>query len=199
MNKMKKTIFLMAMMAAVALVSVSCRNGGDDKPVIVPKGKEVPLSAEKLSQIGKFHLVEFTSSIGEDFNKDGVKNTDLLKEINVCDKFKEDKEVEEEDVKSELVFKSTDTYEFNNSCLKRNVVWGNFEISKNKDIENKYSISFWRGFNVPYKTYDDVKLIEKDGKYYLKLKYTISYLYIDEETKSEDYFYKYRWLVFESN
>ena len=70
MNKMKKTIFLMAMMSAVALVSVSCRNGGDDKPVIVPKGKEVPLSAEKLSQIGKFHLVEFTSSIGEDFNKD---------------------------------------------------------------------------------------------------------------------------------
>ena len=28
---MKKTIFLMAMMSAVALVSVSCRNGGDDK------------------------------------------------------------------------------------------------------------------------------------------------------------------------
>ena len=196
MNKMKKTIFLMAMMSAVALVSVSCRNGGDDKPVIVPKGKEVPLSAEKLSQIGKFHLVEFTSSIGEDFNKDGVKNTDLLKEINVCDKFKEDKEVEEEDVKSELVFKSTDTYEFNNSCLKRNVVWGFFKVDEN-DLKEK-SISFWQG-NVPYKTYYDVSLTEKDGKYYLKLKYTISYLYIDEETKEKDIFYKYRWLVFESN
>ena len=193
---MKKTIFLMAMMSAVALVSVSCRNGGDDKPVIVPTGKEVPLSAEKLSQIGKFHLVEFTSSIGEDFNKDGVKNTDLLKEINVCDKFKEDKEVEEEDVKSELVFKSTDTYEFNNSCLKRNVVWGFFNVDENNLLEK--SISFWRG-NAPYKTYDDVKLIEKDGKYYLKLKYTISYLYIDEETKEEDIFFKYRQLVFESN
>ena len=191
---MKKTIFLMAMMSAVALVSVSCRNGGDDKPVIT-KGKEVPLSAEKLSQIGKFHLVEFTSSLGEDFNKDGVKNTDLLKELNLCGKFKEDKEVEE-DVKSELVFKSTDTYEFNNSCSKRNVVWGFFNVDENEFKEK--SISFWRG-NVPYKTYYDVSLTEKDGKYYLKLKYKISYIYIDEETKEEDIFFKYRQLVFESN
>ena len=192
---MKKTIFLMAMMSAVALVSVSCRNGGDDKPVIVSKGKEIPLSAEKLSQIGKFHLVEFTSSLGEDFNKDGVKNTDLLKELNLCGKFKEDKEVEE-DVKSELVFKSPDTYEFNNSCSKRNVVWGFFNVDENEFKEK--SISFWRG-NVPYKTYYDVSLTEKDGKYYLKLKYKISYIYIDEETKEEDIFFKYRQLVFESN
>ena len=45
---MKKTVFL-AMMSAVALVSVSCRNGGDDKPVTT--GKEIPLNAQKLSQI----------------------------------------------------------------------------------------------------------------------------------------------------
>lgn len=94
-----------------------------------------------------------------------------------------------------MVFKSPNTYEFNNSCLKRNVVWGG-NVNEN-DLKEK-SISFWQG-NVPYKTYYDVSLTEKDGKYYLKLKYTISYLYIDEETKEKDIFYKYRWLVFESN
>ena len=84
---MKKAVFLMAMMSAVALVSVSCRNGGDDKPVTVTTGKEVPLSAEKLSQIGKFDLVSETFNIPVDINKDGVKNTDLLKEINILQFF----------------------------------------------------------------------------------------------------------------
>ena len=89
---MKKTVFLMAMMSAVALVSVSCRNGGDDKPVTT--GKEIPLNAQKLSQIGKFDLVGETFNIPVDINKDGVKNTDLLKEINICE------------IENELVFNS---------------------------------------------------------------------------------------------
>lgn len=65
-----------------------------------------------------------------------------------------------------MVFKSPNTYEFNNSCLKRNVVWGG-NVNEN-DLKEK-SISFWQG-NVPYKTYYDVSLTEKDGKYYLKYK-----------------------------
>ena len=122
---MKKTVFF-AMMAA-ALVSVSCRNGGDDKPVTT--GKEVPLNAQKLNQIGKFDLVEFTSSVPMDINKDGVKNTDILKEVNLCN---------EENAKSELVFDSPTTYEFNNSCLKRNIDKGAFEV-----IENNKTLIFY--------------------------------------------------------
>ena len=157
---MKKTVFL-AMMSAVALVSVSCRNGGDDKPVTVTTGKEVPLSAEKLSQIGKFDLVGITSNIPVDINKDGVKNTDWLKEITICN----------EEIDNEIVFNSPTTYEFNNSCLKRNIDKGTFEVNENNktliflkkidDINNPY--------RVQRSTYD-VSLTEKDGKYYLKYK-----------------------------
>lgn len=111
----------MAMMSAVALVSVSCRNGGDDKPVTVTTGKEVPLSTEKLSQIGKFDLVGITSNIPVDINKDGVKNTDWLKEITICN----------EEIDNEIVFNSPTTYEFNNSCLKRNIDKGTFEVNEN--------------------------------------------------------------------
>ena len=116
---MKKTIFLMAMMSAAALVSVSCRNGGDDKPVTT--GKEIPLNAQKLSQIGKFDLVGITSNIPVDINKDGVKNTDWLKEITICN----------EEIDNEIVFNSPTTYEFNNSCLKRNIDKGTFEVNEN--------------------------------------------------------------------
>ena len=157
---MKKTIFLMAMMSAVALVSVSCRNGGDDKPVTT--GKEVPLNAQKLSQIGKFDLVGITSNIPVDINKDGVKNTDWLKEITICN----------EEIDNEIVFNSPTTYEFNNSCLKRNIDKGTFEVNEN----NKTLIFLKKNIgdtNNPYRvqrsTYD-VSLAEKDGKYYLKYK-----------------------------
>ena len=155
---MKKTVFLMAMMSAVALVSVSCRNGGDDKPVTVTTGKEVPLSAEKLSQIGKFDLVEFTSSVPMDINKDGVKNTDILKEVNLCN---------EQNAPSELVFDSPTTYEFNNSCSKRNINKGAFEV-----IENNKTLIFYTDNTKHYTNESgyDVSLTEKDGKYYLKYK-----------------------------
>ena len=153
---MKKTVFL-AMMSAVALVSVSCRNGGDDKPVTTT-GKEVPLSAQKLNQIGKFDLVEFTSSVPMDINKDGVKNTDILKEVNLCN---------EKDAPSELVFDSPTTYEFNNSCLKRNVKKGAFEVIEN----NKTLILYTDNTkNYTHESGYDVSLTEKDGKYYLKYK-----------------------------
>ena len=109
----------MAMMSAAALVSVSCRNGGDDKPVTT--GKEIPLNAQKLSQIGKFDLVGITSNIPVDINKDGVKNTDWLKEITICN----------EEIDNEIVFNSPTTYEFNNSCLKRNIDKGTFEVNEN--------------------------------------------------------------------
>ena len=158
---MKKTVFLMAMMSAVALVSVSCRNGGDDKPVTTT-GKEVPLSAQKLNQIGKFDLVSITSNIPVDINKDGVKNTDWLKEINLCNK----------EIDNEIVFDSPTTYEFNNSCSKRNVDKGVFEVNENnktliflrKNIEDTNN-----PYRVGHSTYD-VSLTEKDGKYYLKYK-----------------------------
>ncbi len=150
----------MAMMSAVALVSVSCRNGGDDKPVTT--GKEVPLNAQKLSQIGKFDLVGITSNIPVDINKDGVKNTDWLKEITICN----------EEIDNEIVFNSPTTYEFNNSCLKRNIDKGTFEVNEN----NKTLIFLKKNIgdtNNPYRvqrsTYD-VSLAEKDGKYYLKYK-----------------------------
>jgi len=155
---MKKTVFF-AMMAA-ALVSVSCRNGGDDKPVTT--GKEVPLNAQKLNQIGKFDLVGITSNIPVDINKDGVKNTDWLKEITICN----------EEIDNEIVFNSPTTYEFNNSCLKRNIDKGTFEVNEN----NKTLIFLKKNIgdtNNPYRvqrsTYD-VSLAEKDGKYYLKYK-----------------------------
>ncbi len=44
---MKKTVFLMAMMSAVALVSVSCRNGGDDKN---EKSTEIPVRKKILGK-----------------------------------------------------------------------------------------------------------------------------------------------------
>ena len=151
---MKKTIFLMAMMSAVALVSVSCRNGGDDKPVTT--GKEVPLSAEKLSQIGKFDLVGETLNIPVDINKDGVKNTDLLKEINICE------------IENELVFNSPTTYKINNSCKKEGIKVGTFEVNENNktlifynQIEGKKDLA---------REGSNVSLTEKDGKYYLKYK-----------------------------
>ena len=153
---MKKTIFLMAMMSAVALVSVSCRNGGDDKPVTT--GKEVPLSAEKLSQIGKFDLVGETLNIPVDINKDGVKNTDLLKEINICE------------IENELVFNSPTTYKINNSCKKEGIKVGTFEVNENNktlifynQIEGKKDLA---------REGSNVSLTEKDGKYYLKYKST---------------------------
>ena len=153
---MKKIVFL-AMMSAVALVNVSCRNGGDD----IPTGKEVPLSAEKLSQIGKFDLVGITSNIPVDINKDGVKNTDWLKEITICN----------EEIDNEIVFKYPTKYEFNNSCSKRNIDKGTFEVNENnKTLIFLKKIDYINNlYRVQRSTYD-VKLIEKDGKYYLKYK-----------------------------
>ena len=155
---MKKAVFLMAMMSAVALVSVSCRNGGDDKPVTVTTGKEVPLSAEKLSQIGKFDLVSETFNIPVDINKDGVKNTDLLKEINICE------------IENELVFNTPTTYKINNSCKKKDIKAGTFEVNENNktlifhnQIEDKKDLA---------REGSNVSLTEKDGKYYLKYKST---------------------------
>ena len=55
---MKKTIFLMAMMSAVALVSVSCRNGGDDKN---EKSTEIPVRKKIL---GKWYLKSATMVSG---------------------------------------------------------------------------------------------------------------------------------------
>ena len=54
---MKKTIFLMAMMA-VALVSVSCRNGGDDKN---EKSTEIPVRKKIL---GKWYAKSITMVSG---------------------------------------------------------------------------------------------------------------------------------------
>ena len=171
----------MAMMSAVALVSVSCRNGGDDKPVTVTTGKEVPLSAEKLSQIGKFDLVGETFNIPVDINKDGVKNTDLLKEINICE------------IENELVFKSPTTYEINNSCKKEGIKDGTFEVNENNKTlifynqiegkkdgtfevnENNKTLIFYNqieGKKDLAREGSNVSLTEKDGKYYLKYKST---------------------------
>ena len=157
---MKKTIFLMAMMSAVALVSVSCRNGGDDKPVTVTTGKEVPLSAEKLSQIGKFDLVDETLNIPVDINKDGVKNTDLLKEINICE------------IENELVFNTPTTYEINNSCKKEGIKVGTFEVNENNKTLIFYNYNQIEGKKDLAREGSNVSLTEKDGKYYLKYKST---------------------------
>ncbi len=57
---MKKTIFLMAMMSAVALVSVSCRNGGDDKN---EKSTETQIPIRKKI-LGKWYLKSLTMVSG---------------------------------------------------------------------------------------------------------------------------------------
>ena len=57
---MKKTIFLMAMMSAVALVSVSCRNGGDDKN---EKSTETQIPIRKKIK-GKWYLKSLTMVSG---------------------------------------------------------------------------------------------------------------------------------------
>ena len=57
---MKKTIFLMAMMSAVALVSVSCRNGGDDKN---EKSTETQIPIEKKI-LGKWYAKSITIESG---------------------------------------------------------------------------------------------------------------------------------------
>ncbi len=57
---MKKTIFLMAMMSAVALVSVSCRNGGDDKN---GKSTETQIPIRKKI-LGKWYLKSMTMVSG---------------------------------------------------------------------------------------------------------------------------------------
>ena len=57
---MKKTIFLMAMMSAVALVSVSCRNGGDDKN---EKSTETQIPVRKKI-LGKWYLKSVTEVSG---------------------------------------------------------------------------------------------------------------------------------------
>ena len=57
---MKKTIFLMAMMSAVALVSVSCRNGGDDKN---EKSTETQIPIRKKI-LGKWYLKSMTMVSG---------------------------------------------------------------------------------------------------------------------------------------
>ena len=57
---MKKTIFLMAMMSAVALVSVSCRNGGDDKN---EKSTEIQIPVRKKI-LGKWYLKSVTEVSG---------------------------------------------------------------------------------------------------------------------------------------
>ena len=57
---MKKTIFLMAMMSAVALVSVSCRNGGDDKN---EKSTETQIPVRKKI-LGKWYVKSITMVSG---------------------------------------------------------------------------------------------------------------------------------------
>ena len=57
---MKKTVFLMAMMSAVALVSVSCRNGGDDKN---EKSTEAQIPIRKKI-LGKWYLKSVTEVSG---------------------------------------------------------------------------------------------------------------------------------------
>jgi len=57
---MKKTVFLMAMMSAVALVSVSCRNGGDDKN---EKSTEIQIPIEKKI-LGKWYVKSFSMVSG---------------------------------------------------------------------------------------------------------------------------------------
>ena len=57
---MKKTVFLMAMMSAVALVSVSCRNGGDDKN---EKSTETQIPIRKKI-LGKWYLKSLTMVSG---------------------------------------------------------------------------------------------------------------------------------------
>ena len=57
---MKKTVFLMAMMSAVALVSVSCRNGGDDKN---EKSTETQIPIEKKI-LGKWYAKSITIESG---------------------------------------------------------------------------------------------------------------------------------------
>ena len=57
---MKKTVFLMAMMSAVALVSVSCRNGGDDKN---EKSTEIQIPIEKKI-LGKWYAKSMTIESG---------------------------------------------------------------------------------------------------------------------------------------
>ena len=57
---MKKTVFLMAMMSAVALVSVSCRNGGDDKN---EKSTETQIPIRKKIK-GKWYLKSLTMVSG---------------------------------------------------------------------------------------------------------------------------------------
>ena len=56
---MKKTVFL-AMMSAVALVSVSCRNGGDDKN---EKSTEIQIPVRKKI-LGKWYLKSVTEVSG---------------------------------------------------------------------------------------------------------------------------------------
>ena len=57
---MKKAVFLMAMMSAVALVSVSCRNGGDDKN---EKSTETKIPIEKKI-LGKWYAKSATMISG---------------------------------------------------------------------------------------------------------------------------------------
>ena len=57
---MKKTIFLMAMMSAAALVSVSCRNGGDDKN---EKSTETQIPIRKKI-LGKWYAKSITMVSG---------------------------------------------------------------------------------------------------------------------------------------
>ena len=57
---MKKTVFLIAMMSAVALVSVSCRNGGDDKN---EKSTETQIPIEKKI-LGKWYAKSMTIESG---------------------------------------------------------------------------------------------------------------------------------------
>ena len=57
---MKKTVFLMAMMSAVALVSVSCRNDGDDKN---EKSTETQIPIRKKI-LGKWYLKSVTEVSG---------------------------------------------------------------------------------------------------------------------------------------
>ena len=57
---MKKAVFLMAMMSAVALVSVSCRNGGDDKN---EKSTETQIPIRKKI-LGKWYAKSITMVSG---------------------------------------------------------------------------------------------------------------------------------------
>ena len=64
---MKKTVFLMAMMSAVALVSVSCRNGGDDKN---EKSTETQIPIRKKI-LGKWYLKSMTMVSGNPATPNG--------------------------------------------------------------------------------------------------------------------------------